>query len=263
MKVRKYPELNKLKGKFRELGLSYRKISDDTGIPLNRLNDKLNGYSQVGLDEALLLCEEAKISFDSHEEYIDTCEYCIQRFGKKVRLTFSFTEEEFELMKETAQKNSFINMVDFIITVLYALAMQGKTYEISLKEFSYFFFNKDKQVQITIPFEIMEKLNRTSFKKNQQTYFRKAMFWQIYFGKTLPIRYEEEDYFRVTPQKTGWFKTLFQCSDIIKNYARNKNLGSTENVAILNTLNTYLDQTVGEEVEEAEKETVVKEAVYD
>ena len=48
--------------------------------------------------------------------------------------------EEFELMKETAQKNSFINMVDFIITVLYALAMQGKTYEISLKEFSYFFF---------------------------------------------------------------------------------------------------------------------------
>ena len=64
MKVRKYPELNKLKGKFRELGLSYRKISDDTGIPLNRLNDKLNGYSQVGLDEALLLCEEAKISFD-------------------------------------------------------------------------------------------------------------------------------------------------------------------------------------------------------
>lgn len=207
--------------------------------------------------------DEAKISFDSHEEYIDTCEYCIQRFGKKVRLTFSFTEEEFELMKETAQNNSFINMVDFIITVLYALAMQGKSYEISLKEFSYFFFNKDKQVQITIPFEIMEKLNRTSFKKNQQTYFRKAMFWQIYFGKTLPIRYEEEDYFRVTPQKTGWFKTLFQCSDIIKNYARNKNLGSTENVAILNTLNTYLDQTVGEEVEEAEKETVVKEAVYD
>lgn len=201
--------------------------------------------------------DEAKISFDSHEEYIDTCEYCIQRFGKKVRLTFSFTEEEFDLMKETAKRNHFINMVDFIITVLYALIMQGKTYEISLKEFSKFFFNKDKQVQITIPYEIMKKLSRTDFKNNQQAYFRKAVFWQIYFGKTLPIRYEEEDYFRVTPQKTGWYKTLFQCSDIIKSYARNKNLGSTENIAILNILNTYLDQTLGEG---AEKESIAKEA---
>lgn len=203
--------------------------------------------------------DEAKISFDSHEEYIDTCEYCIQRFRKKVRLTFSFTEEEFALMKETAKKNSFINMVDFISTVLYALVMQNKTYEISLKEFSYFFFNKNRLVQITIPFEIMEKLDRTSFKKNQQTYFRKALFWQIYFGKTLLIKYEEEEYFRVTPQKTGWFKTLFKCSDIIKNYARNKNLGSTENVAILNSLNTYLDQTIGDEIAK-EKEIVLKEA---
>ena len=73
--------------------------------------------------------DEAKISFNSHEEYIDTCECCIQRYGKKVRLTFSFSEEEFALMKETAERNHFINMVDFIITALYALIMQGKTYE--------------------------------------------------------------------------------------------------------------------------------------
>lgn len=158
-------------------------------------------------------------------------------------------------MKETAKRNSFINMVDFITTVLYALIMQEKTYEISLKEFSRFFFNKDKRMQIVIPYEIMEKLRRTDFKTNQQSYFRKVLFWQIYFGKTLPIKYEEEEYFRVTPQKTNWFRALFQCSDIIKNYARNKNLGSTENIAILNALNTYLDQTLY-----VEKEIVVKEA---
>lgn len=199
--------------------------------------------------------DEAKISFDSHEEYINTCEDCIQRFGKKFRLTFSFTEEEFELMKETASKNHFVNMVDFIITILYALIMQGKAYEISLKEFSKFFFNKEKRIQIVIPSEIMEKLRRTDFRKNQQSYFRKALFWQIYFGRTPVLRYEDEDYFRVTPQKTGWFKTLFFCSDIIKNYARNKNIGSTENIAILNTLNTYLDQTVDREnAERYEKE---------
>ena len=101
----------------------------------------------------------------------------------------------------------------------------------------------------------MEKLRRTDFRKNQQSYFRKALFWQIYFGRTPVLRYEDEDYFRVTPQKTGWFKTLFFCSDIIKNYARNKNIGSTENIAILNTLNTYLDQTVDREnAERYEKE---------
>lgn len=202
--------------------------------------------------------DEAKISFNSHEEYIDTCECCIQRFGKKVRLTFSFSEEEFALMKETAERNYFINMVDFIITALYALIMQGKIYEISLKEFSKFFFNKDKCIQIVIPSEIMEKLYKTGFKNNQQAYFRKALFWQIYFGKTMPVRYEDEDYFRVTPQKTGWFKTLFQCSDIIKNYARNRNLGSTENIAVLNALNTYLDQTVEDDYV---RETFEKEAV--
>ncbi len=108
--------------------------------------------------------DEAKISFSSHEEYRDTCEYCIQRFGKKVRLTFSFTEEEFELMKETAERNHFINMVDFITTILYALIMQGKAYEISLGEFSKFFFSKEKRMQLVIPCEIMEKLYRKPLK---------------------------------------------------------------------------------------------------
>lgn len=64
MKIRKYPELNKLKGRFRELGLSYRSISNQTGIPLNRLNDKVNGYSQVGLEEALVICKVADIAIE-------------------------------------------------------------------------------------------------------------------------------------------------------------------------------------------------------
>lgn len=62
MKVRKYPELNKLKGRFRELGLSYRKVSAETGIPLGRLNNKVNGYSLIGLEEALAICQVADIA---------------------------------------------------------------------------------------------------------------------------------------------------------------------------------------------------------
>lgn len=200
--------------------------------------------------------DDAKISFESHEEYLNTCEYCIQRFGKRFRVTFSFSKEEFALIKETASKNCFTNLVDFIITILYALVMQERTYEISLKEFSKFFFNREKTMQITIPSEIMKKLEQTNFKKNQQTYFRKVLFWQIYFGQTPVLRYENEDYFRVTPQKTGWFKTFFFCSEIIKNYAKNKNIGSTENIAVLNILNTYLDQTASNNIKKCEKEAV-------
>lgn len=203
--------------------------------------------------------DDAKISFDSHEEYIKTCEYCIQRFGKNFRITFSFTEEEITLIKETANKNKFINLVDFITTVLYALVMQGKTYEIPLKEFSEFFFSREKTAQLTIPGEIMKKLEKTDFKKNHQTYFLKVVFWQIYFGETSVLKKENEDYFRVTPQKTGWFKTFFFCSDILKNYAKNKNIGSTENIAVLNILNTYLDQISGN----SEESEVRKEAVND
>lgn len=201
--------------------------------------------------------DDAIISFESHEEYINTCEYCIQRFGKNFRITFSFTEEEFELIKKTAERYYFINLVDFITTVLYALVMQGKTYEIQLKDFSEFFFSKEKVIQLTIPGEIMNKLERTDFKKNRQTYFRKVLFWQIYFEQTPVLRYENEDYFRVTPQKTGWYKTLFSCSKILKAYALNKNVGSTINIAILNTINTYLEQVenIIDEIE-VEKEAV-------
>lgn len=203
------------------------------------------------LMETVKCFDDVKISFDSHDDFINSCESCIQRFRKTFRLTFTFTEEEFELMKKTASENHFINMVDFITTILYAMTMQNKTYEISLKEFSEFFFSRELQTQIIIPYEIMAKLERTDFKKNQQTFFRKALFWQIYFGKTPVLKFEEEEKLRVTPQKTGWFKTLFNCSGIVKNYARNRNLGSTYNFAILNTLNAYLDQTLGNQDEGA------------
>ena len=67
----KYPELNKLKGKMREMGETYRSMSEKTGIPLNTLNNKINGYSLFDITEALSVCsilgispEEIPIFFD-------------------------------------------------------------------------------------------------------------------------------------------------------------------------------------------------------
>lgn len=62
-KVKKYPELVKVKGRLREKGLSYRKTSDETGIKLGRLNDIVNGYLQPYLDEAIAICDVAEISY--------------------------------------------------------------------------------------------------------------------------------------------------------------------------------------------------------
>lgn len=62
MKIRKFPELVKVKGRIREKGLSYRELSRIMGIGVNTLNDKLNGYSSIYLDEAVTICENLDIS---------------------------------------------------------------------------------------------------------------------------------------------------------------------------------------------------------
>lgn len=62
-KANKYPELSKIKGKMREMGLSYRSVCAETGIRLRRLNDILNGYCQVYLDEAISLCKLLHIEY--------------------------------------------------------------------------------------------------------------------------------------------------------------------------------------------------------
>ena len=46
-KKRKYPELNALKGRIRELGTSYRKIAAELGMAPNTLSDKINGFYAI------------------------------------------------------------------------------------------------------------------------------------------------------------------------------------------------------------------------
>lgn len=53
--MNKYPELNKLKGRIREKGETYRSLSNKTGIPLNTLNNKINGYSTFDIQEAITI----------------------------------------------------------------------------------------------------------------------------------------------------------------------------------------------------------------
>ena len=58
----KYQELNQLKGRMRTKKKTYRAFSEETGIPLNTLSNKLNGHSLFDIVEVAKLCGLLDIS---------------------------------------------------------------------------------------------------------------------------------------------------------------------------------------------------------
>lgn len=60
--MKRYEELNALKGKLREEGISYRTLSTDVKISLNALNAKLNGDSVFNTDEVERVAKRSNIS---------------------------------------------------------------------------------------------------------------------------------------------------------------------------------------------------------
>lgn len=55
-KEKRYPTLYKIKGRIKEKGETYRTLSRKTGIKLNTLSDKINGYSLFDIVEAGNIC---------------------------------------------------------------------------------------------------------------------------------------------------------------------------------------------------------------
>ena len=62
MKVRKYEVLSALKGRIVERGENYRSISKKTGLSVNAINNKLNGYSVFDTKEVEVLVKVLGIS---------------------------------------------------------------------------------------------------------------------------------------------------------------------------------------------------------
>ena len=60
--MRKYPELNKLKGKITECRETYRSVSKKTGIPLNSLSNKINGHYLFDIAEVEKICNALNIA---------------------------------------------------------------------------------------------------------------------------------------------------------------------------------------------------------
>ncbi len=62
MKKRRYVELVKLKGLMREKKISYRKLSKETKISVDALNNKINGYSLLNTEEIYKIVDVLEIS---------------------------------------------------------------------------------------------------------------------------------------------------------------------------------------------------------
>lgn len=61
MKKKNYEVLNALKGKIKEEQKNYRSLSKETGISVNALNNKLNGYSVFDMKEVSIVVEKLNI----------------------------------------------------------------------------------------------------------------------------------------------------------------------------------------------------------
>ena len=62
MKKKKFPALNELKVRLKDSNITYRELSEKTGITVGALNDKINGHSAFDPDEVMSVASAVNIS---------------------------------------------------------------------------------------------------------------------------------------------------------------------------------------------------------
>lgn len=68
-KVRRYEELNALKGRIREQKASYRKIADNLGMGTATFSDKINGFYVFDASEIEKICDELDITAEQVSKF--------------------------------------------------------------------------------------------------------------------------------------------------------------------------------------------------
>ena len=77
-KKKKYIELTYLKGRITERNETYRTISQKTGIPLNSLSNKINGYSLFDIQQVAILCDVLDIAATDIPKFFMSA-YCVSQ----------------------------------------------------------------------------------------------------------------------------------------------------------------------------------------
>lgn len=86
MKRRLYPILNDLKGKIRLENKTYKSISQEIGISIDALNNKMNGYSSFNIDEVESLIRVLNIKPEEIIRYF---------FPRMIRFVIKSNQEEY------------------------------------------------------------------------------------------------------------------------------------------------------------------------
>lgn len=206
--------------------------------------------------ETIECYSESYICFDDLEDYQESIENCFLTKVKNERLPFFFTKEESQLLSDFCCKNNFQQETAVLQTIMLSLINHNKKYKVRLDDFAKFFLTKNYKTILSIPSEIINKINRLEnpiFKKNYNLFLKHAIFWQIHFGET-PIlnTLKDEEYYKVTPQKINWIRVGFSCGMEVKKFIQTKKYGSTATVSLLNAINSYADYAISQLQESVE-----------
>lgn len=189
--------------------------------------------------------DDLEISFNDLKDYNNTVNECFWHSQSKERFVFVFTESEHDIIKDFCKKRNYAQETLTILIILYYLVNQNKQLKVKLSEFSDFFLCKGYSTVFWITNELTEKLKTCKaggFEKNQRLFLKKALFYQMKWGKTPVLKSKkDEDWFRVSPQKTNWITSSFCAGSEAKEYISKTEYGSTLSIALLNSVNAYVD----------------------
>lgn len=181
---------------------------------------------------------ELNISFDNQLNFDTACTNCFEKRGH-CRLTFIFKNEEYKIFEKLCKNYNIKTQTYIFFILLTAIVNQNKKYSVNLEKFTQFFLVKGNATPLFISNEIVQKLRARGFNNKRSNFLRKTLFYQIFFGKT--EKPDNPDYFIVTPEKTGWMRIIFWANKEIKEYVNQNTFGFNKGIALLNCINTYMD----------------------
>lgn len=185
--------------------------------------------------------EKLMISFQDFEDYELKIGF-VAPCQKKIRQTFKFTKEEIETIEKKMKAYGYEVFTEFVVYILLSLVCQGNVCSVNLRTFTDYFINRKEMYNFVIPGPLLAKLENTSFKNLRTFYIKKAFFYMQFFNPPKALTVKENEKYRVTNMSTGWKHCVMYGSPDIKEFISNRNYGSTQNIAVANILDSYLEK---------------------
>lgn len=221
-------------------------LSEKTGLEWYAFRKKSDIFESLKsyIIETINCFDELDISFEDLNNYCTVVDSCFLRNIRNERFYFKFTEEEYKTISDFCYRRGYQQKTVVLYIILcYFVNQKNTKLTVKLNSFTDFFLCKNYSTNLSVPGELLASFKTCkdpSFGNNYKLFLKKAFFYQITWDKIPLLKNNDEEYFRVTPQKTGWTFLSFSSSYDVKKYITDKNYGSTVSVVILNAVNSYV-----------------------